>query len=88
MSWLSMKKAGCPASEGIFSSFELPSSPWQPPHCSMRSASGIFCAERARRKKKGGRKQRRPAAANVARSTAFRPHYFFFGAGLAAVFAS
>ena len=41
------KNSGWPASEGMFSMRELPSSPWQAPHCWMRSASGMFCGRRA-----------------------------------------
>src|SRR4029077_2651507 len=36
---LRTKNAGWPASEGILSIFELPSSPWHPAHSAMRSCS-------------------------------------------------
>src|SRR5438067_2085032 len=43
-SWFSRKKSGWPASDGIFSMRELPSSPWHAAQSAMRAASGSLWA--------------------------------------------
>src|SRR5262245_37900187 len=43
-SWFVRKNSGCPASDGIFGIFELPSSPWHALHSLIRSAIGMSCA--------------------------------------------
>src|SRR6266508_1089295 len=46
-SWFSTKNSGWPASDGMFSMRELPSSPWQAPQSWIRSASGMLWANAA-----------------------------------------
>ena len=61
-SWFSMKNSGWPASDGMFSMRELPSSPWQAPQSWIRSASGMLCASAPPVQERGGRQSedRRP----------------------------